>query len=461
MIHSYLIQQKTAATSNQALLAINNPAGSGVALLITRVENTLSTTGSAADFRLDRFPSLATGGTAALFEPGDDDADLPRVCRRDSTCPEPLFVALGGAFSAPTGRESDEAFTLYSRDPSLEHHEIGNAPLVVGPGECAVLTLLASEASEGARVAVEVRQESIYPTMPVANEIVRLDGELFSGTGSLSANWSASPVGSGTATIVDGELVVSTGATADSSQTVRSGRHSRFLSDETHEFDAWARLGDAGAANNVRRWGAFTATDGFFFELSGTTLRVVSRKGGVDTAVASTAWDRRGAVVETNYHRYGIRYNGGGVEFYVDRVLVHRLLGQVSSPYTRELDLTIAFENVNSGGLASNKTLYVRNANLKRYGPRHGAGRYVHMAGGASTVTAKSGAGTLIAVSINGPGTGSSTVTVYDNTAASGDVIAVLNSDAQGLYQYGIEFSNGLTVAKTPGTAPDVTVIFD
>lgn len=461
MSHAYLIQQSTAAVSNTALLAINNPAGSRARVLIKRVENSLLATGAASDFRLDRFPALATSGTAALFEPGDDDADLPRVCRRDSTSPEPTFVVLGGAFVAPSGRESDEWFALRSRDPALEHHEIDRSPVVVNPGECAVLTLLASEASAGARVAVEVHEEPLIPPIEITSDVVRLDGELFSGAGALSSKWSASSAGSGSASIVSGELVIATGATANSSQIVRSTRNARFLSDFPHELDAWVRLGDTGTANNIRRWGAFTASNGFFFELSGSTMRVVSRKGGVDSAVASASWDFRGFSVDTSQHRYGIRYTGGGAEFFVDRVLVHRLPGQTSGPYTEDLDLPITFENVNSGGLASDVRMHARNASILRYGPRTGAGRFLHMAGGTSTITAKSGAGTLIAVSVNGPGSGSSTVTIYDNTSASGDVIAIMNSDAQGLYQYGVEFSTGLTIAKTPGTAPDVTIVFD
>ena len=42
-------------------------------------------------------------------------------------------------------------------------------------------------------------------------------------------------------------------------------------------FVLGARLGDAGKANVVRLWGAFDATDGYFFQMNGTTLRVVHR----------------------------------------------------------------------------------------------------------------------------------------------------------------------------------------
>lgn len=52
-----------------------------------------------------------------------------------------------------------------------------------------------------------------------------------------------------------------------------------------------ARLGDTGATNVVRNWGAFDATDGFFFQMNGTDLRVAHRAslndGTTDTMVVS------------------------------------------------------------------------------------------------------------------------------------------------------------------------------
>lgn len=75
---------------------------------------------------------------------------------------------------------------------------------------------------------------------------------------------------------------------------------------------------------------------------------------------------------------------------------------------------------------------------------------------GAETRVIKSGAGVLFVVSVGNPGT-TQTLTLYDNTAASGTLIATIalaNRD----YAYGGNFSTGLT-AVLSGTA-DVTIVY-
>lgn len=86
---------------------------------------------------------------------------------------------------------------------------------------------------------------------------------------------------------------------------------------------------------------------------------------------------------------------------------------------------------------------------------------YAHIST-ATTTTVKSGAGSLHSITINTLGTVASTITVYDNTAGSGTVIAVLNSlsTGQGTYIYNAAFATGLTLVTTGTVAPDVTVTY-
>lgn len=77
----------------------------------------------------------------------------------------------------------------------------------------------------------------------------------------------------------------------------------------------------------------------------------------------------------------------------------------------------------------------------------------------STTTTVKSGAGTLHLVAVNTLGTVASTVTIYDNTAGSGTIIAIINSlTLSGSFTYDIAFSTGLTVVTTGTAAPNVTV---
>jgi hypothetical protein len=75
----------------------------------------------------------------------------------------------------------------------------------------------------------------------------------------------------------------------------------------------------------------------------------------------------------------------------------------------------------------------------------------------ATTTTVKTGAGTLHSIVVNTTGAGS--VTVYDNTAASGTKIATLKASiVEGTYLFDVAFATGLTIVTA--AASDVTVTY-
>jgi hypothetical protein len=85
---------------------------------------------------------------------------------------------------------------------------------------------------------------------------------------------------------------------------------------------------------------------------------------------------------------------------------------------------------------------------------------YSHIAT-AATTTVKSGAGYLRGIVVNSKGTVASTVTVYDNTAGSGTVIAIIDSlTLSGTFTFECAFSTGLTIVTTGTVAPDITVCY-
>lgn len=78
-----------------------------------------------------------------------------------------------------------------------------------------------------------------------------------------------------------------------------------------------------------------------------------------------------------------------------------------------------------------------------------------------STTTVKSGAGVLKRVTVNTIGSASNTCTIYDNTAGSGTIIAVIDpTQAQRTFEYDLVFSTGLTIVTATGTAADLTVVY-
>jgi len=90
------------------------------------------------------------------------------------------------------------------------------------------------------------------------------------------------------------------------------------------------------------------------------------------------------------------------------------------------------------------------------------ASSYAHL-NSTGTTTIKSGAGILRRVVINTKGTGSNTLTIYDNTSGSGTVIAAIDTvnGVSGHFEYNVAFSTGLTVVDATGTSADITVIYE
>ena len=84
---------------------------------------------------------------------------------------------------------------------------------------------------------------------------------------------------------------------------------------------------------------------------------------------------------------------------------------------------------------------------------------FVHLAANATT-TIKSGAGALHTVVINTKGI-TNTLTLYDNTAGSGTVIAVIDTTlSTTAFVYDLAFSVGLTTVVAGGTAADLTLTY-
>ena len=84
-----------------------------------------------------------------------------------------------------------------------------------------------------------------------------------------------------------------------------------------------------------------------------------------------------------------------------------------------------------------------------------------HRSASNATTTIKSGAGVLKRVTVNKLGSASNTCTIYNNTAGSGTIIAVIDTTlAQGTFEYALVFSTGLTIVTATGSAADLTLVY-
>ena len=189
----------------------------------------------------------------------------------------------------------------------------------------------------------------------------------------LAGFWTSTTANGGTTTSSGGEGLIQTSAGPTGSAQLSSPLVP-YLPGQVGWFNSAVRFNDTGSANNTRRIGVFTVSgttpqDGFYYELSGTTLNAVVAKAGVATAVASTSWSRvteAPFTLDTSYHSFEIRFTANTVLFYVDNVLRHRVSGTTAS-ITSTLNFPITIQSINTSG-ASNRLLAVRNCGIGRFG---------------------------------------------------------------------------------------------
>lgn len=95
-----------------------------------------------------------------------------------------------------------------------------------------------------------------------------------------------------------------------------------------------------------------------------------------------------------------------------------------------------------------------------------GGASFLNIAAGQATTTVKSGVGTLYAIILNSAATATNTTTVYDNTAASGTVIArpaATTATVPTTLNYGptgLAFATGLTIITATANGSDMTVVY-
>ena len=288
--------------------------------------------------------------------------------------------------------------------------------------------------------------------------IVRLVGSYFSMSTKDPNFWTETVTGSGTVT-QNGEILLETGTTANSTAKYETVQRARFISASPHEFRANLEFDTAGTVDNIRRAGAYDDDNGFFVQLDGSTFGVGIRSdvsGAVVDEIVESG-DFNGAsttyVPGTAIRSVKIQFGGKSVFFFVDRVLIHTL------PLTHDLipsnfNLPVRIENINDNGSISDVSFHIYGASVYRRGELQTSSTYSYISTNTTTVL-KYGAGTLHnIVNLDNAGT----VIAYDNTAASGAIIASIDTaKALGTLSFDAPFSNGLTIVSAGNCKITVT----
>lgn len=227
-----------------------------------------------------------------------------------------------------------------------------------------------------------------FGSLKVSNQ--RALGVYESSMDSYNDLFSISEINGGTNTydsVASSHVLAVTGV-AGSKTSSTTNRYHYYLPGTSNAINMTIACGDTGKVGNVRRWGAFDAKDGLFFELLGTTLCVVIRNSTsgtvVETKIPQSQWnadkvDGTGisgySIDITKINVYWIDYQwlgAGRVRFGIfepsgARLVCHEFMnaGQNALPYMRTGTLPLATDNENIATTGSSSEL--RNVCLAIY----------------------------------------------------------------------------------------------
>lgn len=312
---------------------------------------------------------------------------------------------------------------------------------------------------------------------PIGGEIVeettRLVGTNFGSA--IDANfWTAANTGAGSASGVAAGIATLTSGTANNGNgTIKTVRAARFLFANPNLWRGGVRVTAATVADCTRRFGAFTSganpydipANGFGFEISATG--VLSCQTWSNGSVANTinSGSFNGDVVsfamDANVHFYEIVYFVAGAWFFIDGTFLHHF-APTTAVLAQELTNPISATIFNSGSGTTTGTMEVWASSILRFGKELTRPKSVNITSNTTTVC-KLGAGTLHKIILNKAGGNTNTITIYDNTAASGTIIGTITNVIGSIDSllYDLDFYTGLTILTQTGTAGDLTVVYD
>ena len=285
----------------------------------------------------------------------------------------------------------------------------------------------------------------------------RLVGTTFSNGNKDTNFWTETASGSGSV-VQSGEIVLSTGTTSDSFVSYETVRKARKVTGTTNQFRAVARNRETPTADCIRRIGPYDSNNGFFMQFNGESFDVGSRKNGIDIVVTNGSFNgNAGTTINfgggTDFTRIIIEYTALSAKFFINGILIHTI-SATSTSLTNTLNLPVKMEVINENGNTINNSYEILFATILRLGDIETESEYKFINTNTTTIC-KYNSGRLKRI-LNVDNAGS--VTIYDNTAASGDVIATIDSaKALGTLDFDIPFSDGLTVV-TSGNSKIVVV---
>ena len=302
-------------------------------------------------------------------------------------------------------------------------------------------------------------------------ETVRLVGSNFGGN-NFDTNFWTKTIKTGTANALlsasPNQLTLATGTSANSSIIVNSFRTGRYIAGNANFFRGVVRS-PITSGNNLKRWGAFTSADGFYFETSGASqeFSINSRKGATSNKIKSGSLNgTNGSIytIDTNANTYEIYWTNRSSWFFINDILIHKFTGN-TEPLTNTNHLKIGLECTNFAGTNSNNKLEARVTSISRIGSpiSKPISKLINANG---TTVLKYGPGTLHSIIFASKGANTNTINIYDGITAVNlifgplDTSTILSNEISFGYT-GLDFYNGLTIVVATSTASVFTVIYE
>jgi hypothetical protein len=295
------------------------------------------------------------------------------------------------------------------------------------------------------------------------------------GSNAISTNkWNIAIVGSGVQDATfPGEIRVNTGTTANSSVKIATKDVARFIPANYNTTHHAVTIPDGAsyAADNVRRWGAFDATNptcnGTWYELDSGTWYVAHCLNGVITRIPQGSWNGAGAsgfpTGSTSANVYEIEYNAGSIIFRVNGAVVHRE-NLLATPYADDIHFPVGFSNENINGSTTDVQINLRAAAIFTIGKGFGLPRPFFIAGSTAGTLVKTGPGKLerVIFARNGSGGGKGTISIYDSLAATNQIGQIeVGGDGTSEIVYDVTINTGLFVAISGTGTLSTTITFD
>ena len=279
----------------------------------------------------------------------------------------------------------------------------------------------------------------------------RLCGTAFGGNNFDTNFWSSGgTINSATISQINGQVILSAGTNSSGTVTLTSVRPGRYMSGSANKWRGQIQLSDTGTTNNYRQWGVAIdsgATDGAWFELTGSTMNVVTSVAGVATRVPSASWNVSTTIPTlTNVNAYEIYYNNGKVYFTIGGNIAHTVNAN-TAPWSSNLTLRCFHKNTNVGN-TTNVTLNCRASSIQRLGQLDSETQtYYNPAGANAGTQLKYGAGQLHVVI---PGSNVGAINFYDSIGGATTQIAFVDMSKQsGTLEFNIPFFTGLWIVGT------------